>query len=80
MKGMTLELAGGARVLTDGEVNQIHRASMEVLERTGVVFKGEEALKVLGEHGAAAEPPASDPGTPEAERPRPAWDRSEPLR
>jgi trimethylamine--corrinoid protein Co-methyltransferase len=49
---MTLDLAGGARVLTDGEVNEIHQASLEVLERTGVVFKGDEALKVFGEHGA----------------------------
>jgi len=55
VKGMTLELAGGARVLTDGEVNEINLASLEVLERTGVIFKGEEALKVFREHGVGVD-------------------------
>ena len=39
-------------LLTKGQLEDIHNASLEVLQRTGVVFKHPEALNVLEEAGA----------------------------
>ena len=52
MKGMKLGIAGKVRVLADEDVDRIHRASLEILERTGVVFKRAEAVEVLKRNGA----------------------------
>ncbi len=49
-------LVGGQyRPLTDGEVEQIHEASLEVLARTGVQVKESEALELFKEAGASVE-------------------------
>jgi len=39
-------------LLTKGQLEDIHNATLEVLQRTGVVFKHERALKVFDEAGA----------------------------
>lgn len=38
--------------ISEEDVRQIHMASLEILERTGVVVYDEEALKLLEEGGA----------------------------
>jgi len=43
------------RVLSSNEIDRIHQASLNILERTGVVFKSPEALKALDEVGAAVD-------------------------
>ncbi|MFQ5822267.1 MAG: trimethylamine methyltransferase family protein, partial [Candidatus Heimdallarchaeota archaeon] len=43
---------GRYRVLSSEQVYDIHSASLEVLERTGVTVKAEEGLKLLDEAGA----------------------------
>lgn len=39
------------KVLTDSQVEAIHRATLDVLEKTGVKFESESALKLLKENG-----------------------------
>jgi trimethylamine--corrinoid protein Co-methyltransferase len=39
-------------ILTDDECHEIHLATLEVLQRTGIFVEGEEALAVLGDNGA----------------------------
>jgi trimethylamine--corrinoid protein Co-methyltransferase len=49
-------LVGGQyKPLTDEEVEQIHEASLEVLERTGVHVEESEALRLFQETGASVE-------------------------
>jgi trimethylamine--corrinoid protein Co-methyltransferase len=45
-------LAGSLKVLSSDELERIHQTSLNILERTGVVFKSQEALKVLDRAGA----------------------------
>jgi trimethylamine--corrinoid protein Co-methyltransferase len=40
------------RLLSDDDVDRIHRAAMRILEKTGVMFRSREALAVLGAAGA----------------------------
>ncbi|RLG52995.1 MAG: trimethylamine methyltransferase, partial [Thermoproteota archaeon] len=40
------------KILTKDQIENIHNATLEVLERTGVVFKHPEALKIFDEAGA----------------------------
>jgi trimethylamine--corrinoid protein Co-methyltransferase len=47
---------GLLRLLSKGEVNEIHTASLEVLERVGVRTQSEAILKVFLEFGADADP------------------------
>lgn len=42
-------------ILTPEEVEQIHRASLQIIERTGVRFPSEWALDIWEEHGAAVD-------------------------
>ena len=37
----------GFQVFTEDELDEIHQATLEVLERTGLFFDDEEALEVL---------------------------------
>ena len=42
----------GFQVFTENELDQIHRATLEVLEHTGLFLDDEEALEVLDGGGA----------------------------
>ena len=42
----------GLKVFTDDELYEIHLATLEVLEKTGLLFDDEEALEVLDGGGA----------------------------
>ncbi|MEW6262882.1 MAG: trimethylamine methyltransferase family protein [Thermodesulfobacteriota bacterium] len=42
----------GLKMLSDDEVQEIHAASLQILEKTGAVFELDEALAILGDHGA----------------------------
>jgi trimethylamine--corrinoid protein Co-methyltransferase len=48
-------LSGVLKVLSSNEIDRIHQASLNVLERTGVVFKSPEALKALEGAGATVD-------------------------
>jgi len=39
------------RVLSDKQIEELHLATLQILERTGVTFECEEAIKLLGEAG-----------------------------
>ncbi|KPJ80022.1 MAG: hypothetical protein AMS17_21015 [Spirochaetes bacterium DG_61] len=39
------------KILTDSQIEAIHRASLDVLEKTGVKFESERALKLLEQNG-----------------------------
>ncbi|MFY9272630.1 MAG: trimethylamine methyltransferase family protein, partial [Thermacetogeniaceae bacterium] len=41
--------------VTDAQLEQIHYATLEVLERTGIVVKNKEALKLLKDAGCRVE-------------------------
>lgn len=43
-------------ILSDDEVQQIHSATLEVLESVGVRFEDEEVLKLLDDQGAQTDP------------------------
>lgn len=51
-------LSGGfsLHVFTDDELHEIHLATLEVLQKTGVFVESEEARKVLKEGGATVDP------------------------
>jgi trimethylamine--corrinoid protein Co-methyltransferase len=51
--------------LTAGEVERIHRAALEVLSRTGVVFGSEEALRLLARAGCTVDPASGRAHIPE---------------
>ncbi len=38
-------------ILTDEQIEEIHRGTLDVLERTGIRFESEKALKFLADHG-----------------------------
>ncbi len=40
------------RVLSDKQIEDLHLATLQILERTGVTFECQEALKLLGDAGA----------------------------
>ena len=40
------------KVLTESQVEQIHAASLNVLDEVGFKYESKKALKVLEEHGA----------------------------
>jgi trimethylamine--corrinoid protein Co-methyltransferase len=46
---------GGLRLLSGGEVDVIHGASLNVLERVGVMVKNEEAIRLLKDAGCTVE-------------------------
>ena len=39
-------------VITDKQIEELHLATLQILERTGVAFECEEALELLGNAGA----------------------------
>ncbi|HEX9014260.1 MAG TPA: trimethylamine methyltransferase family protein, partial [Anaerolineaceae bacterium] len=39
------------KILSDEQVEAVHRGSLQVLETTGVRFESEKALKLLADHG-----------------------------
>ena len=49
-KGFTRKIAP-VKVLSDAQIEYIHSASLEVLEKTGVKLESERALKILKENG-----------------------------
>jgi trimethylamine---corrinoid protein Co-methyltransferase len=51
-------LSGGfsLNVFTDDELHEIHLATLEVLEKTGLFVEDEEALTIFGDHGATIDP------------------------
>jgi len=40
------------RLLSDRQIEELHLASLYIMEKTGVAFEGDEALELLGEAGA----------------------------
>ena len=50
--GKSLSGGLGLKVFTDDELGEIHRATLEVLEKTGLFFDDDEALEVLDGGGA----------------------------
>jgi trimethylamine--corrinoid protein Co-methyltransferase len=50
--GKNLSGGLGLKVFTDDELDDIHRATLEVLEKTGLFFDDDEALEVLHSGGA----------------------------
>ena len=49
---MGMRLTGRLEVLTKKQVEEVHEASLRILEDTGVYFNCEEALDIFREHGA----------------------------
>ena len=39
-------------ILSDKKIEKLHFASLEILEKTGIAFESQEAIKILGEAGA----------------------------
>jgi trimethylamine--corrinoid protein Co-methyltransferase len=52
-----------AAVLSDGEVGRIHAASVEILERTGVLVQSEELAALLAQGGARVQPAGTEQGS-----------------
>ena len=51
-----MEYKGGKfRVLSDDQLYDIHMATLEVLEKTGVLVKHDEALQLLADAGASVD-------------------------
>jgi len=40
------------RILSDKQIEELHFASLQILERTGVAFECQEAIQILGDSGA----------------------------
>jgi trimethylamine--corrinoid protein Co-methyltransferase len=38
-------------ILTDEQIEEIHRGTLDLLERTGILFESDKALKFLADHG-----------------------------
>lgn len=53
--GYPAQTAFNLNVFTDGDLEQIHLATLEVLERTGVYFECDEAVEILKKAGAKVE-------------------------
>jgi len=47
-----MRLRGSVKVLTKSELYDVHMATLEILERTGVVIENDEALNILDQSGA----------------------------
>ena len=52
MKGTKLGIYNGVKVLSPSQVREIHKASMTILEKVGVVFEEEKALELFRDAGA----------------------------
>ena len=39
-------------ILSDSQIEELHFATLQILERTGVAFESQESLNILGEAGA----------------------------
>jgi len=53
--GYPAATAASLNMFTDGDLEQIHLATLEVLEQTGVYFESEEAVEILKNTGAKVE-------------------------
>ncbi|MCK4221887.1 MAG: trimethylamine methyltransferase family protein, partial [Dehalococcoidia bacterium] len=40
------------RILSDKQIEELHFATLQILERTGVDFECQEAIEILGDAGA----------------------------
>jgi len=40
------------RILSDKQIEELHFAALQILERTGVAFECQEAIQILGDSGA----------------------------
>ena len=40
------------RLLSDKQIEELHLATLQILEKTGIAFNCQEAINVLGEAGA----------------------------
>ena len=40
------------RLLSDGQLEELHLATIQIMERTGVTFQCQEAIELLGNAGA----------------------------
>ncbi|UCE80621.1 MAG: trimethylamine methyltransferase family protein [Methanobacteriota archaeon] len=56
MKGISLNMNSRLKVLTDDQIEMIHEASLEILERTGVRYDSRDARKRLLDAGAEDHP------------------------
>ena len=54
MKGFTRRFAP-LKILSDEQIEEIHRATLGVLERTGLRFESERALKLFEKHGCVVD-------------------------
>lgn len=52
MKGIRLGIRNLLKVLSSSQIREIHKATMTVLEKVGVVFEEEKALELFGNAGA----------------------------
>jgi len=52
------KMSGGfsVNIFTEDELNEIHLATLEVLEKTGLFVEDEEALNIFADHGATIDP------------------------
>ncbi len=50
--GMRMSGGFSLNVFTDDELDEIHLATLEVLQKTGLFVEDEEALNIFGDHGA----------------------------
>ena len=46
------------RILSDKQIEELHFATLQIMERIGILFECQEAIDILGEAGADV----SDPG------------------
>ena len=45
------------RILSNGQIEKLHCAAIQILERTGVAFQCQEAIDILGDAGADVSDP-----------------------
>ncbi len=55
ISGYPSQTATSLELFTDGDLERIHLATLEVLERVGVYFESDDAIKVLKDAGAQVE-------------------------
>ena len=55
LNGYLSNVGVGVNLLSDGDLEQIHEATLEVLEKTGIYVEGEEPLRIFKEAGARIE-------------------------
>ena len=52
----TWNLKGGQlKILSQGEIEEIHQRALDVLQEVGCFFESEEALSILEKHGSVVD-------------------------